>query len=353
VKTKLKAVLIGCGTIAREHLVALAQLNNVSVEAVCDLSPARAEATAERYGISRWYSSSERLLADIRPDLVHITSSPSSHFPLSEGCLSRGLNVLCEKPIAVDYQQFVALKQLALQNKCLLLENQNLRFHSSVQKIQNLITSGRLGDVLEVQIFVALNIVGKGSPYIDRNAPHFSLDLRGGVVGDFLPHISYLAHLFIGSPVKFKTIWKKQNADLPIPADEFRGVVIGESATGYVGFSGNAQPNGFWLRVIGSRMYAEANLFESPRIALRRYRSGDQAIMTLIDGLSEARDIMKGSVMSFWRKLGGRSSYDGLAEFIDQTYRSIELGIPPPVSLDEIDASVQLADHLTRPENSL
>ena len=63
----LTSVLIGCGAIAREHLAAIKDLNDVRVTAVCDLSAARAEATAERFGIERWYTDYEKLLADCRP----------------------------------------------------------------------------------------------------------------------------------------------------------------------------------------------------------------------------------------------------------------------------------------------
>src|SRR5260221_9532640 len=132
---KLIGVLIGCGAIAREHLSALKQLENVEVAAVCDLSPARAESTAERFGIPKWYSAHEQMLADIQPDLVHITTSPSAHFSLTKTCLAAGLNVLCEKPITSEYKDFVTLKELALSNHCMLLENQNLRFHSSIRRI--------------------------------------------------------------------------------------------------------------------------------------------------------------------------------------------------------------------------
>ena len=154
----LKSVVIGCGAMGREHLCALAQLTNVEVAAVCDLSAVKAEATAERFGIAKWYTNYEQLLADIRPDLVHIATPPSSHFGIAKTCLAAGLNVLCEKPIVVDYQDFVTLKQLAIQNSCMLMENHNARFNSVVQRIQALVASGGLGDILEVQIVVALSL---------------------------------------------------------------------------------------------------------------------------------------------------------------------------------------------------
>src|SRR6187431_1588386 len=97
--SKLTGVLIGCGAIAREHLAALNDMPNIGVAGVCDLSPARAEATAERFGVAKWYTDFEVMLADTKPNLVHITTPPSSHYPIARTCLNAGLNVLCEKPI--------------------------------------------------------------------------------------------------------------------------------------------------------------------------------------------------------------------------------------------------------------
>src|SRR5215470_6253982 len=101
---KLTCALIGCGAIARRHLASLADLPDVEVAAVCDLSAARAEATAERFAIAKWYSSYEQLLSEINPNLVHITTPPSSHFSIAKACLAARLNVFCEKPITTSYE---------------------------------------------------------------------------------------------------------------------------------------------------------------------------------------------------------------------------------------------------------
>jgi predicted dehydrogenase len=262
------------------------------------------------------------------------------------------LNVICEKPITIDYSEFSILKDLAKKSRCMLLENQQLRFHSSVLRIRDLISSGELGEVLDVQIFVAVN-GGAGSPYADRNAPHFSLSLRGGMVGDFLPHIAYLMHIFVGSVVDLRTIWTKRLVDSPLPADEFRAILKGEHATGHVTFSGNAQPGGFWLSVVGTRMRAEANLFELPRLTIRRFRSGEPALMSLVDGIVESRDGLTGTIASFWKKLGGVGSYDGLTEMMARTYQAVEMKEPQPISVEEIDEVARLVNRFTEPEFKL
>jgi predicted dehydrogenase len=344
---RLKGVLVGCGAIAREHLAALSELGYVEVAAVCDLSAARAEATAERFGIARHYLNHNQMIAEVRPDLVHITTPPSSHFSIAKDCLSSGRNVLCEKPITMEYQDFRQLHELAVRNNCLLLENHNMRFHSSILKIRELMQSGRLGDVLDVQVLFCLNIMGPRSPYIDRNAPHFGLVLRGGVIGDFLTHIAYLALMFTGAVVDVRTVWTKHVTESPLPADEFRALIKGERASAYVGFSGNGQPNGFWVRLAGTLMQVETNLLEPPRLTLRRARAGEQAVATFVDGIAESCDVFTGVVAGFWRKLGGGSRYDGLSELIASTYRALDTGVPPPISLDEIDEVARLVDAFT------
>lgn len=345
-KGKLKGAIVGCGAIAREHLAAASELENVEIAAVCDLSAARAEATAERFGVANWYTSHERLLAEVRPDLVHVTTPPSSHFEIASACLSGGLNVLCEKPITADYQNFCILKQLAADNRCLLMENQNFRYHSSIQRLFKLRDIGKLGEILDAQISIALNISALTSPYVDRNVPHPALALRGGVIADFIPHIAYLAYMCTGPVVELQTAWLKRGAETPLPADEFRGFIKGERSTAYVSFSGNGQPDGFWIRVAGTKGVAEANLFEPPRFTFRRARAGEPALAKLVDGLVEAKDVFSGSMAGFWRKLGGVSSYDGLAELVRRTYSAVATGGPPPISLDEIGAVAQLVDCL-------
>ena len=58
----MKAALIGAGQIARQHLACLKTLPGVELAAVCDLSPATAEAAAERYGIPAWFTDYRAML---------------------------------------------------------------------------------------------------------------------------------------------------------------------------------------------------------------------------------------------------------------------------------------------------
>ena len=100
-------------------------------------------------------------------------------------------------------------------------------------------------------------------------------------------------------------------------------------------------------------MHAEANLFEPPRLTLRRLRSGEPALAKLIDGVAESRDVFKGTVAAFWKKLGGASSYDGMSEIIGATYRALERHDAVPISLEEIDEISCLVDRFSKTELKL
>ena len=64
--------------------------------------------------------------------------------------------------------------------------------------------------------------------------------------------------------------------------------------------------------------------------------------MELLSLATSSREVLPG----LYRKLGGISSYDGLPEFIAETYRALELGQPQPIGLDEIEEIVSLVDRL-------
>ena len=95
----MRAALIGAGQIARQHLACLEGLPGVEIAAVCDLSPAAAECAAQRHGATAWFTDYATMLREVRPDVVHMTTPPTSHYKLSVDALEAGAHVIVEKPI--------------------------------------------------------------------------------------------------------------------------------------------------------------------------------------------------------------------------------------------------------------
>lgn len=349
----MKAVVIGTGRIAKQHLQCLKELPGTEIAAVCDLWPALAEAAAERYGIPRWFTDHRRMLDEIKPDVVHVTTPPTSHFPIAMDALAAGAHTIVEKPATVKFDDLLTLKAKASEQNRQLIEDYNYLFNGSVQKIVSLIAAGEFGDVTHVEVEICLDILGKGSPFIDRNAPHPCLTMPGGAIADFLTHLASLAWLFAGPHRGVRTIWKKRKVDSPLPSDEMRAMLDCERATASLLFSAHSQPDVFWLRVYGTKMRAEANLFE-PLLTINKLRGGPKPLIPLFNGLQEARDVRRSAVGGLWRKLsGGPGAYEGLWEFLRRSYAALEQGTEPPITMQQIEDVNRLVADLTKQEYML
>lgn len=330
----MKAALIGAGHIARQHLACLQTLPGVEVAAVCDLAPSVAECAAERHGISSWFTDHERMLKEVRPDVVHVTTPPTSHYRLAMDALDSGAHVIVEKPITATLDELETLLARAREKGRALVEDYNYLFNDAPREISRRITRGEFGAVTHVEVLVCIDILGPGG-FADPNLRHPALALGGGAIGDYLPHLASLAHFFVGPHRTAHTVWTKRTSSI-LPYDEFRAVVDAERGTAVLGFSANSQPDGCWLRVYGERMQATANLFET-RLTFDRVRRGPKPFVPFLNGLAEGRGVSGAAVGSLVRKFrGGPGIYAGLWRLLGRTYEALASGSALPVAAQQV-----------------
>ena len=329
----MRAALIGAGQIARQHLACLKTLPGVEIAAVCDLSPATVEAAAERYGIPAWFTDYRVMLQEARPDVVHITTPPTSHFGLAVDAFAAGAHVIVEKPATTTFEELETLIGRAQEARCCLIEDYNYVFNTAPQEILRYIESGNFGAVTHVEVMICLDILGPAG-FADPNSPHPALALAGGAIADFLPHLASLAHAFVGPHRTAQTVWTKRKPSL-LPFDEFRALVNAERGTAALGFSSSSQPDAFWLRVFGERMQASANLFET-RLTFDGPRNVPKPLRPFVSGLEEGKAIRRAAVATLLRKFKGPGAYEGLWELLARTYRSLAAEAAPPVTADHV-----------------
>lgn len=342
----LKAAVIGAGYIAREHLGALRSLPGVRIAGLCDLSATMAEATAEEFGVEAWFTDHRRMLDELRPDVVHIATPPRSHVPLAIDALEAGAHVLVEKPIALDRGDFEKLRGRARELDRYLIEDYNYLFNPPVQRILESIEGGQFGEVVHVDAHFCSDVLGKGSKHADPDAPDSFQGLPGGPVADFITHLAYLAHAFVGEHRATHTVWLNRSGDETVRWDEFRALIDAERGTASLGFSAHAQPDIFSLRVHGTRMRATASLFE-PLLSVERVRSGPRPLMPVWNGLSTARAYTSSAVGGLLGKLRGNAGvYAGLRVLVRRLYEALACGAEPPVTPEQIDAVNRLVFEL-------
>ena len=60
------------------------RIPNCKLVAVCDRELLMAQQLAERFGVDGCFDDARELLATCKPDVVHITTPPQSHFALGQ-----------------------------------------------------------------------------------------------------------------------------------------------------------------------------------------------------------------------------------------------------------------------------
>ncbi|MDE5896817.1 MAG: Gfo/Idh/MocA family oxidoreductase, partial [Clostridia bacterium] len=99
---KVRVGIVGCGRILPMHAVPATVLPQAELVAVCDSKEIRARAAAEKYG-AKFYTDYLKMLDGESLDAVHLCVPHYLHPVMAKEAIARGVNVLSEKPISIDY----------------------------------------------------------------------------------------------------------------------------------------------------------------------------------------------------------------------------------------------------------
>lgn len=115
-----------------------------SVDAFCDIDPARAEKVGREHGIGATFTSFEKLLGhDL--DLIDICTPSSLHFSQAKAALLAGRHVLLEKPFAASLAEADELAEVEASSGRLLCPVFQYRFADGIEQILHLRRRGLAG----------------------------------------------------------------------------------------------------------------------------------------------------------------------------------------------------------------
>lgn len=135
-----KGGLIGCGFFSQHHQEAWRRMPNVRIVAACDRFIKRAQAAAERA-----YSSAEEMLAVEDLDFLDIATRSFTHLELISLAASRDLAIVCQKPVAPDWETACRIVEIAAANKVRLMIHDNWRWQPWYRAAHRIIASGDIG----------------------------------------------------------------------------------------------------------------------------------------------------------------------------------------------------------------
>jgi predicted dehydrogenase len=181
VSTPITIALIGCGAVSElfysHALDTLAREGLAQTVALVDPDSGGRSRLAALLPTARQYPDVESLLKDTTPDLAIVAAPHTLHADLSIACLSHGVHVLCEKPMALTTSDCDRMIRAADEAGLLLAVGHFRRFYPSCEIIKTILDAGVLGPVKSFDF-----AEGYHYSWPARTASFFRRDEAGGGV---------------------------------------------------------------------------------------------------------------------------------------------------------------------------
>lgn len=174
--TTARWAVLGAGGISGDFLRALPHAELGALHAVGARDATRARAFADEFGgaIAGTY---DEILARDDVDAVYIGTVHTSHRELALAALAAGKAVLCEKPLGISVAETEEILAAAAAAGLPLVEAFKYRFGPFPDRLREIVGSGALGDIVEVETSIGFAA--------DRGIPRlFDPLLAGGALLD-------------------------------------------------------------------------------------------------------------------------------------------------------------------------
>ncbi len=210
--SRISVALIGCGDIAMTgHLPALSRSSEVQLVAVMDSDPARAQNVAAQYGCAT--AGSVTQLANQRVQAVVIATPPQVTPLLTLAAIGVGLDVLCEKPMALDLQTALSVQQAVENCDRVVQVGFKNRFSPLVRAVRGWIEGGDLGGPIAFTLGGFDEARDPTDPMHERRIRAF-LDVAPSFVHEGAHFADHLAYLTGSHPVDVQAIGLSSIPDL-------------------------------------------------------------------------------------------------------------------------------------------
>ena len=187
----LRFALFGAGFWSNYQLPGWLETGLVQCVAVCDPNRDKAQALAEQWGVANVYTAAEELFAHETLDFVDLCSPVETHVPLAKMAADRGLNVVCQKPLAPSLDEAAELVDYCAQKGVLLLVNENWRWQDPLRRLKAQLNTGHIGTPFRARIDYRNSF-----PVFD-NQP-FLKTLKQFIITDMGTHILDVARYLFG-----------------------------------------------------------------------------------------------------------------------------------------------------------
>ncbi|MBE6728448.1 MAG: Gfo/Idh/MocA family oxidoreductase [Ruminococcaceae bacterium] len=194
----IRFATVGTSAICEQFIASAKTVPSLKHTVVYSRSYEKGLAFATKTGCEKVYTNIEELAASSEIDAVYIASPNVFHSIQSRIFLKGGKHVICEKPIAVSYEEYLETKRIADQNGLIYMDAMkscNIPWHKDIENAVK-----RLGNIAVARI----DFCQRSSRYdafmagIPQNI--FDMSLHAGALMDLGVYCVYAAVDLLGEP---------------------------------------------------------------------------------------------------------------------------------------------------------
>lgn len=228
---KLRVAIIGCGRISVMHLSAANELKEAELVCCCDIKKDRAEETAKKYNITP-YTDYMEMLDKEKLDAVHLCLPHYLHSKVAIDCMKKGVNVLTEKPMDVDYESAERAVKFAEENNIKFGVIFQCRYNNSAKLVKKAVEEGRLGKILSARSTLTW---ARPDEYYAESDWKGTWDKEGGgVVIDQAIHSIDLVNWIVDSkPISISVSMANRGHEIVQVEDSAEGLIVYENGVKY------------------------------------------------------------------------------------------------------------------------
>ena len=184
----LRVCVIGLGPIGNRHADIYVENPLSELVGVCDIDETRANATAQRLGVTAFYNV-QKMLEELKPDVVSVATGgyeySSDHYAPTIQALEAGCHVLGEKPISNNIAHGEEMVAKAKEMGVCYGIDLNHRFTPAARLAKKWVDEGRLGHLLFINMAMWIMNPAESSPYYHLKALHpHTIDVMRYFCGD-------------------------------------------------------------------------------------------------------------------------------------------------------------------------
>ncbi len=200
----LKGVIIGTGFWANYQVPAWGEISGVKIVAAYNRTKSKAEKIATEFCIPAIYDDVAKMLDNERPDFADVITDVDTHQHFTLLAASKGVNVICQKPMAATILQAKEMMSACTDAGVKLFVHENFRWQAPLRSLKRKLDEGIIGIPFKARVsFCSAFPVFENQPFL--------AELDRFILTDIGSHMLDICRFLFGEAESVYALTKKVN----------------------------------------------------------------------------------------------------------------------------------------------